>query len=231
MIADGNSSAFHFQRTRLMPLPKMVSTVALTVLVAASLSVAAQTDQKPAEDASAVSQYKNLNLTRDPKAAGAGDYKLDPHHTSVTAKLAHMDLSRYTLRFDNVNGGFSYNPSSATASKLSIAIDPNSVSTGDPKFDKRIAQKYFESDKYASITFTAATVKLAGEHAVVDGVLDFHGVKKPVKLSVVYRGFAQPRMGFSGEATFKRSEFGVGEWVPLEADEVTILVETEFVKS
>jgi polyisoprenoid-binding protein YceI len=66
---------------------------------------------------------------------------------------------------------------------------------------------------------------------VVDGVLDFHGVKKPVTLKVVYRGFASPRLGFSGEATFKRSDFGVGQWVPLEADEVTILIETEFVKS
>ena len=37
-------------------------------------------------------------------------------------------------------------------------------------------------------------------------------------------------MGFSDEATFKRLDFGVGEWTPLEADEVTILVETEFMK-
>jgi polyisoprenoid-binding protein YceI len=56
-------------------------------------------------------------------------------------------------------------------------------------------------------------------------------VKKPVVLNVTYGGFAQSRMGFSGEATFKMAEFGVGEWIPLEADEVTILVETEFVKT
>jgi polyisoprenoid-binding protein YceI len=38
-------------------------------------------------------------------------------------------------------------------------------------------------------------------------------------------------MGFSGEASFKRSDFGVGEWIPLEGDEVSILIEAEFVKS
>ena len=69
------------------------------------------------------------------------------------------------------------------------------------------------------------------DHMLVDGILDFHGVEKPVDLNVTYRGFAQSRIGFSGEATFKRLEFGVGEWVPLEADEVTILVEAEFVKT
>jgi polyisoprenoid-binding protein YceI len=210
---------------------KIASTALLALLVAMPMAVRAQTAQKPAEDASAASQYKNLNLTKDPKAAAPGEYKLDPHHTSVTAKLAHMDLSRYSLRFDSVSGGFSFNPSTAAASGLAISIDPNSVSTGDPTFDKRIAQKYFESDKYPAITFTSATVKITGEHMVVDGVLDFHGVKKPVTLKVVYRGFASPRLGFSGEATFKRSDFGVGQWVPLEADEVTILIETEFVKS
>lgn len=214
-----------------MTTRKIASTALLGLLIAMPMVVVAQTAQKPAEDASAASQYKNLNLTKDPKAAAAGEYKLDPHHTSVTAKLAHMDLSRYTLRFDSVSGGFSFDPNRATATKLSIAIDPTSVSTGDPTFDKRIAQKYFESDKYPTIAFTASSVKIVGETTVVDGVLDFHGVKKPLSLKVIYRGFVQPRMGFSGEATFKRSDFGVGEWVPLEADEVTILVETEFVKS
>ena len=46
----------------------------------------------------------------DPTGAMAGDYKLDPHHASVTAKLAHMGLSRYTLRFDGVDGHFAYDP-------------------------------------------------------------------------------------------------------------------------
>jgi polyisoprenoid-binding protein YceI len=214
-----------------MTMRTIASTAFQALLIAMPMVVIAQTAQKPAEDASAVSQYKNLNLTKDPRAAAAGEYKLDSHHTSVTAKLAHMDLSRYTLRFDGVSGGFSFDPTHATATKLSIAIDPKSVSTGDPAFDKRIAQKYFESDTYPTIAFTAASVKIAGDTTVVDGVLDFHGIKKPLSLKVIYRGFAQPRMGFSGEATFKRSDFGVGQWVPLEADEVTILIETEFVKS
>jgi polyisoprenoid-binding protein YceI len=184
-----------------------------------------------AEDATATAQYKALDLTKDPAAVTAGDYTIDPHHTSVTAKLAHMDLSHYTLRFDSVSGGFAFDPPNATASSLKISIDPKSVDTGNPAFDKKIASRYFEVDKYPAITFTASSVKINGDHLAVDGVLDFHGVKKPMSLNVIYRGFTHARMGFSGETTFKRSEFGVGEWVPLEADDVTILIETEFVKA
>lgn len=204
--------------------------VFVALLLSAPVVMAIQQNQA-AEDATASAQYKALNLTKNPTAAAAGDYKLDPHHTSVTAKLAHMDLSHYTLRFDSVSGGFSFDPTHATASNLTVAIDPKSVDTGNPTFDKRIATRYFEADKYPSITFTSSSVKIVGDHFSVDGLLDFHGVQKPVSLNVIYRGFTHGRMGFSGEATFKRSEFGVGEWVPLEADEVTLLIETEFVKA
>jgi len=199
------------------------------LLVAVPIAVAAA--KSSAEDATAAAQYKSLNVSKDPKVVVAGEYKLDPHHTSVVAKLAHMGLSHYTLRFDAVSGQFAFDPHHAAASDVEIAIDPKSVDTGDQAFDKKIANKFFETDKYPAIAFNSATVKITGDHIVVDGILDFHGVKKPVVLNVTYRGFAQSRMAFSGEATFKRSEFGVGEWIPLEADEVTILVEAEFVKA
>jgi polyisoprenoid-binding protein YceI len=212
---------------------KLVRNAALAaLLVTAPLAAAAaQRGQSSVEDATAAVQYKALNVSKDPKVVVAGEYKLDPHHTSVTVKLAHMGLSNYTLRFDAVSGRFAFDPDHATASDIEIAIDPKSIDTGDQVFDKKIANKYFETDKYPSIAFNSATVEVVGDHVVVDGVLDFHGVKKPVVLNVTYRGFAQSRMGFSGEATFKRSDFGVGEWIPLEADEVTILVEAEFVKA
>lgn len=201
------------------------------LLVAAPLTVVAQNKEGAVEDATAATQYKALNVSRNPDAIVAGQYKLDPHHTSVVVKLAHMGLSNYTLRFDAVSGEFAFDPAHATVSDVEISIDPRSVDTGDQAFDKKIANKYFETDKYPAIRYRSSTVKIDGDHLLVDGILDFHGVKKPLVLNVTYRGFAQSRMGLSGEATFKRSDFGVAEWVPLEADVVTVLVEAEFVKS
>jgi len=201
------------------------------LLLTAPIAIAAPKDQGSAEDVTATAQYKSLNVSKEPKVVAAGEYKLDPHHTSVTAKLAHMGLSHYTLRFDAVSGRFAFDPNHATASDVEISIDPKSVDTGDQAFDRKIASKYFETDKYPAIAFNSATVTIIGDHIRVAGILDFHGVKSPLVLNVTYHGFAQSRMGFSGEATFKRSEFGVGEWIPLEADDVTILVEVEFVKT
>lgn len=50
----------------------------------------------------------------DPAGAMAGEYKLDPHHASVTVKLAHLGLSRHTVRFDQIEGHFAYLPGRAT---------------------------------------------------------------------------------------------------------------------
>jgi polyisoprenoid-binding protein YceI len=205
--------------------------IVVALLLTVPVAMASQAGAGAREDATASTQYQALHVTTDPKAADAGQYKLDPHHTSVTAKLAHMDLSHYTLRFDSVSGGFAFDPARATASNLQISLDPASVDTGDHVFDKRIADRYFETAKYPSMTFTAATVKLVGDRIEVNGMLDFHGVKQPLTLRTTYRGFTHGRMGFSGEASFKRSAFDVGQWVPLEADEVTVLIETEFVKA
>jgi polyisoprenoid-binding protein YceI len=41
-------------------------------------------------------------------------------------------------------------------------------------------------------------VKITGDHTYVSGILDFHGIKTPLTLNVIYRGFADGRMGFSG---------------------------------
>jgi polyisoprenoid-binding protein YceI len=185
---------------------------------------------RPAEDADAGSQYRQLHLSRDPSSVPDGLYRLDSHHTSVLAKLAHMDLARYTLRFDDVQGTFRFSASRSAASDLDISIRASSVDTGDAAFDARIASRYLGAEACPVIRYTAASAAIADGRSIVEGTLDFHGVRKPVTLNVEYRGTAKSRMGFSGVATFRRSDFGVGQWVPLEGDEVAIVIETEFVR-
>jgi len=151
--------------------------IAVVFLLEAPAGIAMQASQSATEDAAALAQYKSLGLTKDPRAITAGEYKIDPHHTSVIAKLAHMDLSRYSLRFDSVSGGFLFDLSRATALNLDIFIDPQSIDTGDQAFDKKIATRYFQIDQHPQIAFSSSAVKIAGDHMSVDGILDFHGVK------------------------------------------------------
>ncbi len=149
-------------------------------------------------------------------------------------KLSHDGMSFYTLRFNNIQGHYIYDPANPTASKVNVAIDPASIDTGDASFNAKIAKDFFESSKFPTITFDSTKIKATENRGTVEGVLDLHGVRKPVTLNVVYHGFEgvrSGRMGFSGTTTLKRSDFGVDFYAPAEADEVTVLIEVEFEKS
>jgi len=175
----------------------------------------------------------------DVSEAPAGQYKLDPSHTSVTWSLSHAGLSFYTARFDDVSGSLDFDPANPTASRLDVRIDPNSVSTGDPDWDKKLAtsSNYFESDNYPEIKFVATNAKrLTDQTGEVTGLLTLKGVTKPVTLDVTYNGagksFGNPgqTLGFSAVGRFNRSEWGLDYLISLAniGDEITLRIETEF---
>lgn len=176
-------------------------------------------------------------VTRDPSRIPAGSYVLDKRHASLTAKIAHLGgFSRYTLRFTGLEGGFTVDPANWRATKVSFSVDPKSVDTGDPSFNKQIAG-YFDVAKYPAITFvsTGLTGGDNGEGQLT-GDLTFHGVTKPVTLDVAFNGVgpgllgAGTRMGFSGTARIKRSDFGetaVRQWA---GDDIDLIFEIEFTR-
>jgi polyisoprenoid-binding protein YceI len=176
-------------------------------------------------------------VTRDPAKVPAGTYVLDKRHASLVAKLAHLGgFSRYTLRFSSLDGGFTYDPANWQATKLSFTVDPKSVDTGDPSFNKQIAG-YFHVEKYPAISFVSTAITAGADgQGQVTGDLTFHGVTKPVTLNVTFNGEgpgllgAGTRMGFSGTARIKRSDFNetaVSQWA---GDDVDLLFEVEFSK-
>lgn len=175
--------------------------------------------------------------TRDPAKAPAGDYALDPRHASLVVKIPHMGgFSRYTMRFNKLQGSFAYDPAAWQNTKVVIAVDPKSIDTEDGLFNKTVAG-YFEPDKYPVIRFDSTGLTAAAEgRGQLTGDLTFHGVTKPVTLDVEFNGVgpgllgAGTRMGFSGTGRIKRSEFGVTGGRPFAGDTVDLIFEVEFVK-
>lgn len=171
--------------------------------------------------------------------APAGDYSLDPAHTSVTWSLSHAGLSFYTARFDDVTGALNFNPENPTASELDVRIDPKSVSTGNPDWDEKLATSgnYFDAGTYPEIRFIAtSSTRLTDNTGQVTGDLTLRGVTRPVTLDVTYNGagksFGHPgkTLGFSATGTFNRSEWGLDHLITLAkiGDEITLRIETEF---
>src|ERR1700712_3329718 len=75
--------------------------------------------------------------SHEPAKIPAGTYVLDKRHASLVAKIVHMGFSRYTLRFDAIDGGFTYDPANWQATKVTIDVPAASVDTGDAGFNKQ----------------------------------------------------------------------------------------------
>lgn len=175
----------------------------------------------------------------------AGVYKVDPAHNSVTWRVSHLGLSNYTARFTSVEAAIEFDPAKTENSKLTVSIDPTSVKTDYPYSDKKNFDKVLAEDKiwfnasvHKTITFKSSKVEMTGpKTAKVTGDITLLGVTKPITLDATLNGamkeqpFAKkPALGFSASGQIKRSEFGMSTYVPLVGDEVTLLIEAEFLK-
>jgi polyisoprenoid-binding protein YceI len=174
--------------------------------------------------------------SNDPSKAPAGNYELDPRHAGLVVKVAHLGgFSRFTMRFNALTGGFTYDPANWQATKVNISIDPKSIDTEIPTFNKQVAG-FFEPDKYPAITFVTTSATGSEGKGTVTGDLTFHGVTKPVTLDVTFNGSgpgmlgAGTRMGFSGTGRIKRSDFGVTNEKQFAGDDIDLSFEIEFVK-
>jgi len=174
----------------------------------------------------------------DPAKVPAGAYVLDKKHASLTMKIVHMGFSHYTLRFDGIDGGFTYDPANWQATKATITVDPKSIDTHDSAFDKQIAG-YFEADKFPAITFVSTAVQGGADgKGTMTGDLTFHGVTKPVTFEITFGGAGHgvtplgTRLGLSGATQIKRSDFGISNFVlnQFTGDEVDVAFEVEFEK-
>jgi len=176
--------------------------------------------------------------TTDPAKVPAGTYVLDKRHASLTVRIVHMGFSHYTLRLDSLDGSFSYDPANWQATQATITVDPRSVDTHDPAFDKQIAG-YFEADKFPTISFVATGLQGGADgKGTLTGELTFHGVTKPVTLDLTFDGAGHgigplgTRLGFSGSTQIRRSDFGLSNVIlnQFTSDEVDVIFEVEFEK-
>jgi len=176
--------------------------------------------------------------TTDPTKVPAGDYVLDKRHASLTVKIVHMGFSHYTARFNGLDGAFTYDPANWQSTKMTFTVDPKSIDTHDPAFDRQIAG-YFDAEKFPAITFVSTGLQGGVDgKGTVTGDLTLHGVTKPVTLDVTFDGAGHgitpigTRLGFSGVARIKRSDFGVSNFVlnQFTSDDVDVIFEIEFEK-
>jgi len=173
-------------------------------------------------------------------AAGAANaapvtYKLDPGHTMVLFSWNHFGFSNPSANLGQVDGTLVYDEAKPADSTVEATLPLAGLDTFVPKLDEHLkSADFLDAAKYPNVTFKSTKVTAAGKGKLkVTGDLTVHGVTKPVTLDVTLNKVGpHPMMkvqtvGFDATATIKRSDFGVGAYVPNVSDEIKIRITTE----
>ena len=177
-------------------------------------------------------------LTRVPSEVQAGDYRLDPAHGKITWSVDHLGFSKYYGQFVNVSAELKLDPANPTASSLTATIPLTDVDSNSDGLNRHLqTADFFDTANHPVATFRSTHIMLdpsEPSEAMVHGELTLRGVTKPVTMEVDFNQAGQTRggykAGFDGEATIKRSDFGITYALPGVSDEVELHIEGEFVK-
>jgi polyisoprenoid-binding protein YceI len=177
-------------------------------------------------------------LTRVPAEVQAGDYRLDPAHGKITWSVDHMGFSTYVGQFVNAEAELTLDPANPSASRLTATIPLTEVDSNSDGLDAHLqTADFFDTANHPTATFVSRSVTVDADdpsEATVLGDLTLRGVTRPVTMEVEFNragvSMGAYKAGFDGEATIRRSEFGIAYGLPVLGDEITLHIEGEFIR-
>jgi polyisoprenoid-binding protein YceI len=166
----------------------------------------------------------------------ATTYTLEPDYTQGVLRWDHLGFSSPAAQFSQAEGTLEFDQADPTKSSVKVTIPLESLHTGVPELDEHLRSKdFFETSRFPTATFASTRVEkdsVMGQLKVT-GNLSLHGVVKPIMLDVRLTKVGAnvrtnvPTIGFDATATLKRSDFGLGHFVPLVSDEIQIRIACE----
>lgn len=168
--------------------------------------------------------------------AASETYTIDTTHTQTIFSWNHFGYSNPTANFDKINGTITFDAADASKSSVDVTIAIDSINSHVAKFDEHLkSADFFDVAKFPTATFKSSKVEkgTAKDSYKVTGDLTIHGVTKSVTIDATLNGVGVhpmkkvPAIGFDGTVEIKRSDFGLGKYVPNVSDEVKIRITTE----
>jgi len=168
----------------------------------------------------------------------ATPYVFEPRHSEGVMRWSHLGFSNPGAQFSRIEGMLEWNAADPAKSSVQAKIPMSGLATGVPDLDDDFrSPAFFDFAKFPAATFVSARIeKREGRnHYAVVGDLSLHGVTKPVTLDATINKVGVnprnqlPSVGFDATTTLKRSDFGLGRFVPQVSDEIRIALTIEAV--
>ena len=144
-----------------------------------------------------------------------GDYTLDVSHSRLGFVARHAMVTKVRGQFGAFTGTAHIDEATPASSKVDLSIDVTSVETGSADRDGHLKSgDFFDTETYPTITFVSTDVKRSGSDWTITGDLTIKDVTKPVTIEFEQTGSAQDpfgnvRVGFEGETTINRKDWGL----------------------
>lgn len=152
-----------------------------------------------------------------PVTAAPANYDIDPEHTYPSFEADHFGgMSVWRGKFNKSRGTVTLDRDAGSGT-VEVTVDMASVNTGHDKLDEHLkGTDFFDVAKFPSATYKGKFAGFKdGAPTQVQGELTFHGVTKPLTLTIrSFKCMTHPfrKVEFCGAdavGTFDREDFGV----------------------
>ena len=167
----------------------------------------------------------------------AANYTVDPAHSFIQFSTVHLGYSKLPGQFNKFSGKLEYDPEKGPeAQKISITIDTTSIDTNHADRDKHLrSDDFFKTDSMTEATFESTKFEGDANGGTVTGNLTLLGVTKEISFPIKKIGegpdpWGGYRVGFEGEYTLARKDFGMDFQLGPKAEEINLKLMIEAIK-
>ncbi|NOU97736.1 hypothetical protein GC093_31575 [Paenibacillus sp. LMG 31456] len=167
-------------------------------------------------------------------------WTVDTTHSSIDFTIRHMMIAKVKGTFHTFEAEIEADTDDLTSADVHFSIDLSSIDTRNSDRDAHLrTADFFDVEQFPLLTFKSSQIVKTGEGEYdVTGDVTLHGVTRSETFAVTFEGsgkdpWGNEKAGFSGQGSFKRSDYGLTYNAALEtggvliADEVKISIEIE----
>ena len=157
----------------------------------------------------------------------AGEWQIDPAHTSVEFIGRHLMITKVRGSFPDVSGSITIGEDPLD-SGVNVIIETGSVSTGAPDRDGHlVSPDFFDVESHPQMTFVSTAVRANGDAWILDGDLTIKDATRPVSMDFEFLGLVDDPWGnakaaFSASTEIMREDWDLSWNVALEAGGVLV---------
>jgi polyisoprenoid-binding protein YceI len=142
-------------------------------------------------------------------------WDIDPDHSAIEFRVAHMVVSKTSGRFTDYSGFIEMDADAKTLKAIEATINAESINTNHEKRDAHLRNPDFlDVKQFPTITYKMKSAQKEGGTYTFVGNLTLHGMTNEVTLVGTFNGVTQDpwgntRAGFTADGKLNRKDFGM----------------------